>query len=281
MVALAFTGRNLATGRFMKIIRHTDSSFSQDLAPLWHRQAFDPAIDQSVAAMLAEVRQHGDAALTRFAQQFDKCHLPPERFLVTAAERQAASATLTARQREAMALAHAQIRDCAAAQRPADWQSTPRPGVMLGERYTPLDRVAAYIPGGSAPLVSTVLHTLTFAQVAGVPERVLTTPPSPDGQVNPAILHAAELTGVSEVYRLGGVYGVAAMAYGTATIRPVQKIVGPGNAYVTAAKRQVYGQVSLDLVAGPSEVAIIADASGRADWIAADILAQAEHGSGH
>ena len=107
MVALAFTGRNLATGRFMKIIRHTDSSFSQDLAPLWHRQAFDPAIDQSVAAMLAEVRQHGDAALTRFAQQFDKCHLPPERFLVTAAERQAASATLTARQREAMALAHA------------------------------------------------------------------------------------------------------------------------------------------------------------------------------
>jgi histidinol dehydrogenase len=144
-----------------------------------------------------------------------------------------------------------------------------------------MERIACYVPGGTAPLISTVVHTVTLAATAGVREIAVITPAGQGGRINPALLYACQVAGATEVYRLGGVYCVAAMAYGTRTIRKVEKIVGPGNAYVTAAKRQLYGEVALDLVAGPSEVMIVADATADPRFVAADMLAQAEHGSGH
>ena len=216
----------------------------------------------------------------RFARRFDQVELSPAEFRVSEGELEGAAGGVARRTRAAIDLALANITAFARKRLPQDWTFSPRPGVVLGERFVPLSRIAAYIPGGAAPLVSTVLHTLGLARAAGVPELVLATPPGPDKQVNPAILYAAQTVGVTEVYRLGGAYAIGALAYGTATVPKVEKIVGPGNAYVTAAKRQVYGHVALDLVAGPSEVLIIADDSARAEFVAADMLAQAEHGSG-
>ena len=151
---------------------------------------------------------------------------------------------------------------------------------MLGVRFAPMDRVGVYVPGGTAPLISTVLHTVTLAAVAGVEEIVVVTPPREDGSVHPAILYAARTAGATEVYRLGGVYAIGALAFGTETVRKVELIAGPGNAYVTAAKRQVYGFVAVDLVAGPSEIMVIADDKADPAHVAADMLSQAEHGSG-
>ncbi|MBS5533206.1 histidinol dehydrogenase, partial [bacterium] len=153
-------------------------------------------------------------------------------------------------------------------------------GVMLGEKFTPMDRVGVYIPGGTAPLVSTVLHTAGIAGAAGVREIVAATPANREGKVHPAVLYAMRKAGVTEIYRLGGVYGVAALALGTESIRKVEKLVGPGNAYVTAAKKLLYGKVAIDMVAGPSEILVIADAEANPEFIAADLLSQAEHGSG-
>ena len=155
-----------------------------------------------------------------------------------------------------------------------------RPGVTLGEKFEPLDRVGVYIPGGTAPLVSTVIHTAGIASAAGVREIVAVTPPGRDGSVHPAVLYAMRKAGVTEVYRLGGVYGVAALALGTESVPKVEKIVGPGNAYVTAAKKLLYGEVAIDMVAGPSEILVIADGNANPAFVAADLLSQAEHGSG-
>jgi len=163
---------------------------------------------------------------------------------------------------------------------PRNWQAEVRPGVTLGEKFEPLDRVGVYIPGGTAPLVSTVIHTAGIASAAGVKEIVAVTPARRDGTVHPAVLYAMKLAGVTEIYRLGGVYGVAALACGTESVRKVEKIVGPGNAYVTAAKRLLYGEVAIDMVAGPSEILVIADETADPAFIAADLLSQAEHGSG-
>ena len=163
---------------------------------------------------------------------------------------------------------------------PRNWQAEVRPGVTLGEKFEPLDRVGVYIPGGTAPLVSTVIHTAGIASAAGVKEIVAVTPARKDGSVHPAGLYAMKLAGVTEIYRLGGVYGVAALACGTQSVRKVEKIVGPGNAYVTAAKRLLYGEVAIDMVAGPSEILVIADETADPAFIAADLLSQADHGSG-
>lgn len=265
----------------MQIIRFHDSDFQVRLAQLCQRSAFPAELERNVAAMLDEVRRDGDAAVSRFARQYDKVELAPAEFRVSEAEVAAAEAQVDAPTRAALELAHANVAAFAREGAPHDWSFAPRPGVTLGERFAPLDRVAAYVPGGSAPLVSTILHTLTLAQVAGVREIVFTTPVGPSKQVNPAMLYAARLAGATEIYRLGGVYAIAALAYGTASIRPVEKIVGPGNAYVTAAKRLVYGHVALDLVAGPSEILVLADEMANPRYLAADILSQAEHGSGH
>jgi histidinol dehydrogenase len=265
----------------MNTFSYQDSDYSDRLAALLERTAFSADIDAGVAAIIADVRSDGDAAVARYAATFDGVDLDPAGFAVTAAEVDAAAAELSESDKDAIRMAHRQVSDFSSQRRPEAWSYSPRPGVELGETFNPLSRIAAYIPGGTAPLVSTVLHTITMAQVAGVEEIVVVTPPRADGSVNPAVLFAADLAGATEIYRLGGVYAVAALAYGTDTVRKVEKIVGPGNAYVTAAKRQVYGDCALDLVAGPSEVLVIADDSATAAFVAADILAQAEHGSGY
>ena len=264
----------------MRTIRYTDPDFEQGLKPLLERTAFDPAVDRSVARILERVATEGDAAVVALAKQFDGVEMTPSDFLVTPGEIDAATSRVPVATRKAIRAACRQVRDFAAQRVPKPWSYSPRSGVILGERFAPLSRVAAYVPGGTAPLVSTVVHTVTLAAVAGVEEIVVTTPPGPNGEVHPALLYAARTTGATEVYRLGGVYAIGALAYGTETIPKVEKIVGPGNAYVAAAKRHVYGHVSLDLVAGPSEMMIIADDTAEARFVAADMLSQAEHGSG-
>ena len=265
----------------MKTIDLRRDDGDTQLDAILERTAFPAEIERQADDILQAVRDEGDAAVARFAKRFDDVDLQPDRFRVTAAEIEAARDQVDADTRAAIDSACENILQFSRARLPQDWDFAPRAGVRLGERFVPLSRVAAYVPGGTAPLVSTVLHTVALARAAGVPEIVLTTPPAGDGgAVNPAILYAASVAGATEVYRLGGVYAVGALAYGTQTIRPVEKIVGPGNAYVTAAKRRVYGDVALDLVAGPSELLVIADHTARADFVAADMLSQAEHGSG-
>ena len=264
----------------MEILSHNQPDFAARFTALLDRQRHDPAVEQAAAAVLEQVRTGGDAAVAALARKFDGAELVPGHFTVAAAEIAAAAAKLSPAQRRAIAAAHRQIADFARRQKRRDWDCRPRPGVRLGEKFVPLSRVGVYVPGGTAPLVSTVLHTATLAKVAGVKEIVLVTPPRTAGSVHPAVLYAAKVAGVTEVLKLGGVYAVGALAYGTASIRPVEKIVGPGNAYVTEAKRQVYGRVALDLVAGPSEILVIADDTADPRFIAADLLSQAEHGSG-
>ncbi len=263
-----------------QVIRRNDPAFEQRVQALFARSAFDHETERTVAAILAAVRERGDAALSEFAQTFDRVTLAPAEFRLPAADLEGAAEQVDRRTKQAIRAAVRNLSAFARRSLPRDWRFSPRAGVSVGERYTPLSRVGCYVPGGTAPLISTVVHTAALARAAGVPEIVLTTPPGPDKRINPALLFAAREAGVTEVYRLGGVYAIGALAYGTASVPRVEKIVGPGNAYVTAAKRQVYGQVALDLVAGPSEILIIADATAEARFVAADLLSQAEHGSG-
>ncbi len=264
----------------MQRLDYRQEDFAEQIELLTTRSAFPQEVEEQVAKILRDVRERGDEAIIDYARKFDRVDLKVEEFRVPREEIVAARGAVNAETRRAIELAHANVAAFATERVPKDWEFSPRPGVQVGERFVPLSRIAAYIPGGTAPLVSTTLHTMTMAQVAGVKEIVLLTPVGPDKQVNPAILYAAQLAGATEIYRLGGVYGIAAAAFGTGSIRGVEKIVGPGNAYVTAAKRQVYGHVALDLVAGPSEILIIADETADPAAIAADMLSQAEHGSG-
>ena len=180
--------------------------------------------------------------------------------------------------RDAIALSHENVRSFAEKSRRKDWSGRNAQGARVGERFDPFERVGIYVPGGTAPLVSTAVMTCTLASVAGVPEIVVATPAGADGKVNDSLLYALHLTGATEVYKIGGAQAIAALSYGTKSIRPVAKIYGPGNAYVVEAKRQVFGKVAVDLLPGPSEILVIADASANPAWIAADLLAQAEHG---
>ncbi len=261
-------------------ISYTQEDFQERLKPLLDRTAFDPEIERSVAAILSEIRTRGDAALVELARKFDGAELTPSQFAVSQDEMQRAAQETPAKVRKAIRTACKQVKNFSAQRLPKPWSYSPRSGVVLGERFAPLDRVGVYVPGGTAPLISTVIHTVALASVAGVEEIVVVTPPGKEGAVNPAILYAAQQAGATEVYRLGGVYGIGALAFGTESVRKVEKIVGPGNAYVTAAKRQVYGYVALDLVAGPSEIMILADQTANPAFVAADMLSQAEHGSG-
>ncbi len=264
----------------MKKISYQDADFEEKLKQLLNRTAFDRDVEASVAAILEEVRRRGDSALCVFAKQFDNVRLRPEQFRVSEKEIHAAAKELTPAQRKAIRTACRQVRDFALRRIPSPWSYSPRKGVVLGERFAPLSRIGAYVPGGTAPLASSVIHTVALAAAAGVNEIVVMTPPGPGGRVHPALLYAAGYAGATEVYRLGGVYAIGALAFGTETVRKVEKIVGPGNAYVTAAKRQVYGYTAIDLVAGPSEIMIIADESANPAYVAADMLSQIEHGSG-
>ena len=239
------------------------------------REAFNKDIDAAAQAIIDDVKVRGDDALVDYARKFDHVELTPATFRVTDAEIDAAIANLPAETTAAVDLAVEHIQDFYSQKLPQDWSYSPRPGVTLGEQFHPLDIVGCYVPGGTAPLVSTVCHTVAIAKTVGVKEIIVCTPPHADGSVHPALLYACRKAGATAVYRLGGVYAIAAMAYGTATIPRVEKICGPGNAYVAAAKRAIYGSAALDL-----EILILADDTARADYVAADILSQAEHGSG-
>jgi histidinol dehydrogenase len=233
-------------------------------------------VNEAVAKIIARVREEGDAALIDFTRQFDHLDLNEAGIAVSAEEVEAARAQVDDATVAALELAQARILDHHSRQRPKDDFYTDDRGVDIGQRWTPVASAGLYVPGGTASYPSSVLMNAVPAKVAGV-KRLVMVVPSPRGELNPLVLVAAKLAGVDEIYRVGGAQAVAALAFGTETIRPVVKIVGPGNAYVAAAKRQVFGQVGIDMVAGPSEVVVIADSANDPAWIAADLLAQAEH----
>jgi histidinol dehydrogenase len=245
-------------------------------ALLADREQAEPGVAEAVAAILAAVRAEGDAAVARCTARFDRVELTPGRFAIGADEIAAAVAAVPEDLRAAIELAARRIEAFHRAQMPADLATRDGAGVHLGLRWGPLDAVGIYVPGGKAAYPSSVLMNAIPARVAGV-GRIAMCVPAPDGVLNPAVLAAARRAGVAEIYRIGGAQAVAALAYGTGTIAPVDRIVGPGNAYVAEAKRQVFGHVGIDSIAGPSEVVVIADASARPDWVAIDLLAQAEH----
>ncbi len=233
-------------------------------------------VDAAVREIIAGVRARGDQALIEYSTRFDSVDLAKAGLRVSEAEITASIAACTAETLAALAFAHERITAHHRRQLPASDSYTDATGVELGSRWTAVESVGLYVPGGTASYPSSVLMNAVPALVAGVP-RVVMVVPAPRGELNPLVLAAARLAGVHEIYRIGGAQAVAALAYGTQSIAPVVKIVGPGNAYVAAAKRQVFGQVGIDSVAGPSEVLIIADANNNPEWIAADLLAQAEH----
>jgi histidinol dehydrogenase len=266
----------------MKVIRHTDADFSIRLRELTAPSSlFDPAIEQRTRTILEAVQTRGDAALLELTQRFDSAKLTANQLAVTQAELLTASLDADESLRAAVTEAERNIAVFARKSRRKDWQTRNSHGATVGERFDPFKRVGIYIPGGTAPLVSTALMTVTLAKVAGCPEIVVCTPCGKDGVVNPALLFAARAAGATEIYRVGGAQAIAAMAYGTDTIGRVQKIFGPGNAYVVTAKRLVVGHVAIDLLPGPSELLVLADDTAEAKLAAADLLAQAEHGSGH
>jgi histidinol dehydrogenase len=233
-------------------------------------------VEQAARAIIADVIARGDRALVDLTRRFDRLDLDAAGLRVSAAEIEAAAKSCDAGALAALKLARERIEAYHLRQRPADERFVDALGVELGHRWTAIEAVGLYVPGGTAAYPSSVLMNAVPAKVAGVPRLVMTVP-APDGALNPLVLAAAGLAGVDEVYRVGGAQAVAALAYGTATIAPVAKIVGPGNAYVAAAKRLVFGKVGIDMIAGPSEVLIVADRDANPEWIAADLLAQAEH----
>ncbi len=245
------------------------------------RPAFDPAAETAAATVLAEIRAKGDQAVLAAADRFDGVHLKLSEMLVSEARLEAATAATTAAERRAVRAAHKRVTAFAKAGLRRDWEIATPHGGRLGERFLPLERVGVYIPGGTAPLASTAIMTAAIAKVAGVREIVAVTPCNRRKEIAPVLLHALKVAGATEIYGVGGIQAIGMLAYGTQSVRPVQKIVGPGGAYVTAAKRQVYGHVALDLVAGPSEIAILADKNANPAWVAADLLSQLEHGTGH
>ena len=256
----------------------TAAGFDADLAALIAFEANqDPAIDAAVAQIVADVRARGDAALLEYTRRFDRLDVPTVAALeITAAEMQAAYASLPIAQSDALGTAAARVRRYHELQKGRDWNFTEADGTELGQRVTPLDRVGVYVPGGKAAYPSSVLMNVIPAHVAGVREIVMVVP-TPDGVRNPLVLAAAHLAGVTRAFTIGGAQAIAALAYGTQTIPAVDKICGPGNAYVAAAKRRVFGTVGIDMVAGVSEILIIADGTANPDWIALDLFAQAEH----
>ncbi len=233
-------------------------------------------VNDAVAKIIADVRTRGDAALIELTNKFDRLSLTPETLRIPDADLDAAVKACDATTLDALKLAKTRIEAYHARQKPADARYTDEQGVELGHRWTPVGAVGLYVPGGTANYPSSVLMNAVPAKVAGV-RRVVMVVPTPDGKVNPLVLAAARLAGVDEVYRVGGAQAVAALAYGTATVKPVDKIVGPGNAFVAAAKRQVFGIVGIDMIAGPSEILVVADGKNDPAWIAADLLSQAEH----
>jgi histidinol dehydrogenase len=250
-----------------------EASFTELLA---QKREVSTDVDNAVRTIINDVRARGDVALVELSRKFDSVDLTKLGIRVTAAEIDAAVAACSAETLAALEFARDRIQEHHARQLPSDDRYRDAEGVELGHRWTAVESVGLYVPGGLASYPSSVLMNAVPAKVAGVP-RIVMVVPSPRGELNPLVLAAARLAGVEEIYRIGGAQAVAALAYGTETIAPVVKIVGPGNAWVAAAKRQVFGTVGIDSIAGPSEVLVIADKNNNPEWIAADLLAQAEH----
>jgi len=258
-------------------LKTTDPGFERAFAAfLAAKRETAPDVDAAVREIIATVRRDGDAALAAYTRQFDGFELAKTGLSVGEAEVAAALAACDPEALAALKLAQERIESHHRRQLPRDERYTDDLGAELGWRWTAVESVGLYVPGGLASYPSSVLMNAVPAKVAGVP-RVVMTVPSPDGRINPLVLAAAHLVGVSEIYRIGGAQAIAALACGTESIAPVVKIIGPGNAYVAAAKRQVFGTVGIDSIAGPSEVLVIADSDNDPEWIAADLLAQAEH----
>lgn len=264
----------------MLTFRYNQPGFSKAIQPLNRVSSPSDQVRDTVAQIIRDVREKGDAALLEYSAKFGGPKLKASQLHVAKQEIDTANKWIKTRTREAVLAAHANVRTFAKNSLRKTWKAKNKQGVEVGERFDPFQRVGIYVPGGTAPLVSTAIMTCTLAAAAGVPEIVVTTPADPKGKINPALLYALDFAGATEIYKAGGAQAIAALAYGTKTIAPVLKIYGPGNAYVVEAKRQVFGQVAIDLLPGPSEILIIADKSAKPAWIAADMLAQAEHGHG-
>lgn len=266
----------------MNVIRFTDPDYAGQLRALASASSlFDRAIEERTRAILGAVQARRDEALIEFTERFDGAKLSVEQLAVSTPEFLKASLQADGPLRKAIAFAGKNIESFSLKSLRRNWTAKNSQGAKVGEKFDAFHRVGIYIPGGTAPLVSTCLMTITLARVAGCKEIVVCTPCGADGQINPGLLFAARTAGATEVYRVGGSQAIAAMAYGTATIKRVQKVFGPGNAYVVAAKRLLFGHVAIDLLPGPSEVLVLADDSANPRFVAADLLAQAEHGSGH
>jgi histidinol dehydrogenase len=262
----------------MKIVRSTDKDFSAKIREVTTSSSlFDSKIEERTRAILHEVYVRGDDALLEFTEKFDGAKFSVEQLAVTQAELLAASLKADESLRKALAEAEKNITVFAKKSLRKNWRMKNSHGASVGEKFDPFQRVGIYIPGGTAPLVSTALMTVTLARVAGCKEIVVCTPCGKDGSINSTLLFAARKAGATEIYRVGGAQAIAAMAYGTNTIRRVQKIFGPGNAYVVTAKRLLVGHVAIDLLPGPSEVLVLADDTANPKFAAADLLAQAEH----
>jgi histidinol dehydrogenase len=266
----------------MKVIRYSDRDFEQRLGELSAPSSlFDPAIEQRTRGILEQVRERGDDAIVQLTERFDGAKVTCDGLKVTQAELVAASLKADEPLRSAVNATEKNVAKFARKSLRKAWQMRNSHGASVGEKFDAYQRVGVYIPGGTAPLVSTALMTIPLAKAAGCREIVVCTPCGKDGSINPALLFAARAAGATEIYRVGGAQAIAAMAFGTGAIKRVQKIFGPGNAYVVTAKRLVVGYVSIDLLPGPSELLVIADETADPGFIAADLLAQAEHGSGH
>lgn len=266
----------------MNIIRHTDPDFAERVRQLTEASSlFDRVIEERARGIIEAVRTRGDAALLELTERFDGAQLTVEQLRVTTPELLAASLKADDALRDAVAAAEKNIAHFSRKSLRKNWSAKNAHGAKVGEKFDAFQRVGIYIPGGTAPLVSTALMTIVLARVAGCKEIVVCTPCGADGSINSALLFAARTAGATEIYRVGGAQAIAAMALGTKTIRRAQKVFGPGNAYVVAAKRLSFGHVAVDLLPGPSEVLVLADETADAKFAAADLLAQAEHGSGH
>jgi histidinol dehydrogenase len=258
----------------MHILRHSDPDFAENLRKLMRKASPPPGVEATVREILQGVRERGDVALLEYTKRFGGPSLRAGELLETR------NPSIPAKTARLIAAARRNVHAFARKSLRKDWKMKNAQGGWTGERFTPFERVGIYVPGGTAPLVSTAIMTVTLAAAAGVKEIVVTTPCDMDGRINDALLHALRSSGATEIYKIGGAQAIAALALGTQTIRGVQKIAGPGNAYVVEAKRQVFGEVSIDLLPGPSEVLVIADAEANPAWVAAELLAQAEHGKG-
>ena len=260
----------------MKVLGYRDPGYASFVKLLSRRAMPSHDVRDLVSDIIAEVAQKGNAALIAYAKRFDSVALTEDTLFLSPEE--LAAVKVPASTRKAVA---ASLRNVVAFGKRSlrkDWSYRNAEGALVGERFLPFDRIGVYVPGGKAPLVSTALMVAGFAKAAGVKEILAATPCGPDGSVNPALLYALKASGVTEIIRVGGAQAIAAMSLGTDTIRPVDKVFGPGNSFVVEAKRQLFGAVAVDLLPGPSEILVVADKTGNPDYIAADLLAQAEHG---